>query len=317
VGGHHLTPRIALVINPGSGVGRGAHAARGVLSRLGTGASVRTLSGQPGEISARLVAESAAGAMDAVVVVGGDGTVHAAIQALAGGQTPLGVVPAGTGNDVAAMLGMPTDPLAAADALLTALVAGSVRRMDLGRTSAGRWWATVLCAGFDSAVNERANGMRWPRGPRRYDLAIAAELYRLHPRAFRLGLDAAAPLHCPATLIAVGNGPQYGGGKLITPHARLDSGRLHVTVVGPLSRRRLVRLAPTLPHAGHLGQPEVHTYEAGRVRLDAADTLAYADGERISVLPVSTECVPRALPVLVPVGGHGPGFGVVSADPDL
>jgi diacylglycerol kinase (ATP) len=317
VGGHHLTPRIALLVNPVSGLGRGARAAPGVVSRLRAGASVRTLSGHPAEVSARLAAESVAGEIEAVVVVGGDGTVHAAIQALAGGRTPLGVVPAGTGNDVAAMLGMPTDPLAAADALLTALVAGAVRRMDLGRTSTGRWWATVLCAGFDSAVNERANSMRWPRGPRRYDLAIAAELYRLQPRAFRLQLDAAEPLHCPATLIAVGNGPQYGGGKLMTPHARLDSGRFEVTVVGPLSRRRLVRLAPTLPHAGHLGEPEVHTYDASRVRLDAADTLAYADGERISPLPVSTECVPRALPVLVPVGAHGPGFGAGHTASDL
>jgi diacylglycerol kinase (ATP) len=245
--------------------------------------------------------------------LGGDGTVHMAIQALAGGQIPLGIVPAGTGNDVADMLGMPADPLSAADALLAALAAGSVRRIDLGRTSTGRWWATVLCAGFDSAVNERANSMRWPRGPRRYDLAIAAELYRLRPRVFGLELDAAEPVECPATLIAVGNGPQYGGGKLMTPHARLDSGSFEVTVVGPLSRRRLVRLAPTLPHAGHLGEPEVRIYEARRVRLDAPDTLAYADGERIAALPVSTACVPGALPVLVPLGALGHGFGA----PDL
>jgi diacylglycerol kinase (ATP) len=308
MGGHDLTPRIALVVNPESGVGRGARVASEVGARLRADATVETLSGHPAEVSARLAVTTLAGALDAVVVCGGDGTVHLAIQALAGGRTPLGIVPAGTGNDVADMLGMPADPLSAADALLTALAAGSVRRMDLGRTSTGRWWATVLCAGFDSAVNERANRMRWPRGPRRYDLAIAAELYRLRPRAFRLELDDGEPVECRATLVAVGNGPQYAGGKLMTPHARLDSGRFEVTVVGPLSRRRLVRLAPTLPHAGHLGEPEVRTYEARSVRFDAPDTLAYADGERITALPVSTACVPGALPVLVPVGALGSGW---------
>lgn len=292
-----------------SGVGRGARLAGEVAGRLRVGATVRTFSGHSPDASARLVADAVTEAVDAVIVLGGDGMVHLAIQALAGGETPLGIVPAGTGNDVADMLGMPADPLAAADALLAALAAESVRRIDLGRTASGRWWATVLCAGFDSGVNERANTMRWPRGPRRYDLAIAAELYRLRPRMFRLELDAGLPAECLATLVAVGNGPQYGGGKLITPHARLDSGRFEVTVIGPLSRRRLIRLAPTLPRAGHIGQPEVSTYQAGSVRLDAPATLAYADGERISALPVSTACVPGALPVLVPVGPLGHGFG--------
>jgi diacylglycerol kinase (ATP) len=315
VGGYDLTPRIALVVNPESGVGRGARVAREVVGRLQAGAIVQTLSGHSAEVAARLVAQAVAGAVDAVVVVGGDGTVHLAIQALAGGETPLGVVPAGTGNDVADMLGMPADPLGAADVLLAALAAGSVRRMDLGRTATGRWWATVLCAGFDSAFNERANSMRWPRGPHRYDLAIAAELYRLRPRTFRIELDTDEAVERPATLVAVGNGPQYGGGKLMTPHARLDSGRFEVTVVGPLSRRRLLRLAPTLPHAGHLGQPEVITYEARSVRLDAPDTLAYADGERIAALPVSTSCVPGALPVLVPVKSLGHGFGTTPIGP--
>lgn len=310
--GHNLTPRIALVVNPASGVGRGGRLTREVVSRLSAGATVRTLSGHSAEASSQLVADAMAQSVDAVVVLGGDGMVHAAIQALAGGETPLGIVPGGTGNDVAGVLGMPADPLAAADALLTALAARSVRRMDLGRTAAGRWWATVLCAGFDSAVNERANTMRWPRGPRRYDLAIAAELYRLRPRTFWLELDAEPPVECRATLVAVGNGPQYGGGKLMTPHARLDSGMFEVTVVGPLTRRRLVRLAPSLPRAGHIGQPEVITYEARSVRLDATDSLAYADGERIAPLPVSTACVPGALPVLVPVGAPGRGFGGTS-----
>lgn len=298
--------RIALVVNPASGVGRAGRLAASVAARLGAGASVQVHSGASAEESARLLTAVAA-ASDAVVVLGGDGIVHLALQALAGGDTPLGIIPAGTGNDTVDVLGLPHDPLAAADAVLAALDAGSVRRVDLGRTDAGRWWFTVLCAGFDSAVNERANRMRWPKGPRRYDVAIAAELARLEPRHFHLELDGTR-LELAATLVAVGNAPQYGGGKRITPDGRIDDGLFAVTVVGPVSRLTLVRLAPTLPHAGHIGHPAVSTYTARTVHLDAADTLAYADGERIAPLPVTVTCVPEALPVLVPPGATGPGF---------
>lgn len=299
MGGHDLSgPRIALIVNPVSGLGRGARVAAAVARRLEAQASVQVHAGASAAESAALLA-SVAGACDAVVVVGGDGIVHLALQALAEGRTPLGIIPAGTGNDTAAVLGYPADPLAAADAVLAALAAGSIRRVDLGRTADGRWWSTVLCAGFDSAVNERANRMRWPRGPRRYDLAIAAELLRLAPRRFRLRLDG-AELDLQATLVAVGNGPQYAGGKRITPAARLDSGSFAVTVVGAISRRTFVRLAPTLPRAGHLGHPAVSTYTAREITIDASATAAYADGEYLSALPVTTSCVPAALPVLVP-----------------
>jgi diacylglycerol kinase (ATP) len=257
--------------------------------------------------SAGLLA-AVAGEYEAVVVLGGDGMVHLALQALALGDTPLGIVAAGTGNDMIDVLGLPSDPMAAADAVLSALDTGSVRHIDLGRTEAGRWWATVLCAGFDSAVNERADRLRWPRGPHRYDVAILAELARLAPRPFRLELDDVI-LELPATLVAVGNAPQYGGGKRITPNARMDDGQLAVTVVGPVSRFTLARLAPTMPRAGHIGHPAVTTYTAQAVRLEAANTLAYADGERIGPLPLSTTCVAAALAVLVPPGTAGRAFG--------
>jgi diacylglycerol kinase (ATP) len=290
--------RIALIVNPASGVGRAARLAAAVADRLGAGASVQMHAGSSPDESADLLA-AVAGVCDAVVVLGGDGMVHLALQALALGDTPLGIIPAGTGNDIADVLGLPADPLAAADAVLAALEARSVRRLDLGRTEGGRWWATVLCAGFDSAVNERANRMRWPRGPRRYDIAIAAEMLRLAPRPFTVTLDG-QPLDVSATLVAVGNGPQYGGGKRITPDGRMDNGKFAVTVVGPVSRLTLARLAPTMPRAGHIGHPAVTTYTARSVSMSAPDTLAYADGERVADLPVSTTCVPAALPVLVP-----------------
>ena len=308
-------PRIALVVNPASN--KGAASAVGVMiaQHLGSAAEVRVFSGTSQAESVALLDQARRGA-DAVLVCGGDGIAHLAANALAEGDVPLGIVPAGSGNDAAAALGIPTSPLAAADALLAALLAGSVVRVDLGHTeaapvapgAAGRWWLTMLYGGFDSDVNERANRMRWPNGPRRYDVAIGLELLRLKPRLVRLILDDGTDLEMPVTLVAVGNGPQYGGGKLITPDAKMDDGVFDVTVVGPVSRLTLAKLAPSLPRAGHIGHPAITRYRAKELSFAGAGVIAYADGERISELPVRTRCVPAALPVLVPVGPTPPGL---------
>ena len=182
----------------------------------------------------RQAAEAVAAGTGAVVAVGGDGTAHAALQAVAGTTTPLAVVPAGTGNDLALALGIPRDPVAAARAAAEDLVAGDVRTIDAGRTG-DRWWATVLCCGFDSAVTDRANRLRWPRGRRRYDVAILAELARLRPRELVLVLDGESQT-LPVTLVAVGNTSWYGGGMKVCPGADPADGLFDVTVVGPLTR---------------------------------------------------------------------------------
>ena len=290
--------RVALIVNPASGVGRAARVAQAVAERLGAVATVQIHQASSPQGSQELVAAVAA-SCDAVVVLGGDGIVHLAAQSLAQTGVPLGIVAAGTGNDVADTLGLPADPLAGADAVVAALDAGTSRRLDLGRTEEGRWWVTVLCAGFDSAVTERANRLRWPKGPRRYDVAIAAELLRLAPRPFRLEFDG-VELDQPAMLVAIGNGPQYGGGKQICAGARMDDGTFLVTVVAPVGLLTFARIAPTMATAGHLGHPAVTQHVARRVTVFAPDTPGYADGERLGPLPLTTECVPGALTVLVP-----------------
>lgn len=318
-------PRISLVVNPAANKGSAASVAGRVAERLGRAADVRVLVGGSEAESVSLLAR-AAERSEAVIVCGGDGIAHLAANALAGGGVPLGIIPAGSGNDTATALGVPADPVAAAEALLAALLAGSVARIDLGHCEAagiaseeersaehgyphanGRWWLTMCYGGFDSAVNERANRLRWPAGPRRYDVAIGIELLRLRARQVRLGLDG-AELDLPVTLVAIGNGPQYGGGKLMTPAAKMDDGVFDVTVVGPVSRATLARLAPTLPRAGHLGHPAVQQYRAKEVTLAGDGVIAYADGERVAALPIRTRCVPSALPVLVPLGSVPPGL---------
>ncbi len=294
--------RVTLLVNPAANTGRAGRLSAAVAGRLARAGTVRVVMAESVAGTARLAHQAVADS-DALVVLGGDGTVHQVLPALAQTGLPLGIIPAGTGNDGAVSLGLPTDPVAAADAIAAALGDGGVRTVDLGRaeTATGpTWWLTVLCAGFDSAVNERANAMHWPRGPRRYDLAIAIEAIRLGPRRYTLILDGAEHV-LDATIVTVCNTPRYGGGKLIAPDARLDDGVFEVCVIAPVSRRTLARLAPKLDRGGHVGHPAVTFHQARRVRVEA-DRLAYADGERIGVLPVETECVPAALNVLAPPG---------------
>jgi diacylglycerol kinase (ATP) len=301
-------PRIALVVNPAAGVHSAADVTPAVVRCLSEGASVTVL-GAAGPAEARAVVRDAKTSHDAVFSLGGDGTAHVVLQELAGGAVPIGVIPAGTGNDMAAVLGVPADPVSAAAALLDALRAGSVTRVDLGRTESTngpRWWFTVLCTGFDSAVNETANRLRWPRGPHRYDVAIAMEAVRLKPRRYRLVRDGQVE-ELDATMISVGNAPQYGGGKLIVPHARLDDGKLTICIVGPITRRTLARLAPRLDVGGHIGHPAVRIETATEVVVES-DTVGWADGERIGPLPLTSRAEEAALPVLVPAGARVKGL---------
>ena len=303
---------IAVLANRTAGKGRSAYLFDEVLARLGRdGAQVIPLTAHDTASARAAAAEAVGGGVDALVACGGDGTVHVAVQAVAGTGTPLGIVPAGTGNDFADAVGVPADPLAAADAVATALASGTSRAVDAVRTSHGQpddrgWWSTILCAGFDSAVNERANRMRWPRGPRRYDLAILAELFRLRPHAFTLELDG-EPWSGPAVLVAVGNCPSYGGGMRMCPAADPTDGLLDVTIVGSVSRSTLIRVKPRLYEGTHVDHPLVTTARAATVTLTAPGVGAYADGEPLGPLPITMACVPGALRLLLPSGPVRPG----------
>jgi diacylglycerol kinase (ATP) len=295
---------IALVINPLAGRGRAAAAVRPMVTRLeALGAEVTVLIGKDRSESLELCIRAVAEGASALVAAGGDGMVHLALQAVAGTQTPLGIIPMGTGNDFARCLGVPIDIEAAADVIASRVAWGRARSVDAVRaTGSGRrmeWWACVLGAGFDSAVNERANRMRWPRGPRRYDLAIFAELASLRPHKFVLDVDGHRE-ELAATFVAVGNAPAYGGGMRIAPTADLTDGKLDVTVVGPISRLDLIRFKPKVYAGRHVEHPAVSTRRGTVVRMAGAGLVAYADGERLGDLPVTSECVPGALRVFVP-----------------
>jgi diacylglycerol kinase (ATP) len=288
---------VAVLVSPAAGRGRAASLAVQVLEAFReVGFAPELLpAASAAEAEAQAAAAVAAGTR-AVVAVGGDGTQHAALQAVAGTSTPLAPVPAGTGNDLVLALGVPRDPVAAARAAAEDLKAGGTRTVDLGRTG-NRWWATVLCCGFDSAVTDRANRLRWPRGRRRYDVAVLAELARLRPRELTLVLDGESQT-LPITMVAVGNTAWYGGGMRICPGADPADGLFDVTVVGAISRLQLMRTKPRLTSGTHVDHPAVSVFRASRVELSSPGVTTYADGEPVAPLPAVAECVPGALNVL-------------------
>ena len=288
---------VAVLVSAAAGRGRARALGDTVLRELRAASlTPRVLAATTGaEAEAQARGAVAAGAA-AVVAVGGDGTAHAALQAVAGTGTPLGLVAAGTGNDLALALGVPADPAAAVRALAADLRAGETRSLDAGRVG-DRWWATVLCCGFDSAVTDRANRLRWPRGRRRYDLAVLVELARLRPYEITLGLHGEVRT-VPATMIAVGNTAWYGGGLPVCPGADPADGLFDVTVVGPLTRRGLIRARPKLADGSHVDSPSVSVFRAARVELACPGVTTWADGEPVAPLPVVAECVPGALTVI-------------------
>jgi diacylglycerol kinase (ATP) len=293
---------IAVLANPSAGRGRHRDLLPGVVRSLGAaGHPVRVLTAATGAEATEACVAAVEGGAAALVAVGGDGTVHRALQAVAATEVPFGVVPAGTGNDFAAGTGVPADGLAAAAAIAGALRDGRDHRIDLARMTGAdgdqRWFGAVLAAGFDAIVNERANRMRWPRGPRRYDLAILLELARARPRVYALDLDG-ADHGFEGMLVAVGNCASYGGGMRILPGADPADGLLDVVIAAPLGRAALVRLKPMLRRGTHIHDSRVTTFRAKKVKLHAEGIIGYADGERIGPLPLEISCVPGAIRLL-------------------
>lgn len=285
---------VVVLTNPTAGMGRGARVRDTASARLeAAGWRLRHISGRDADEALDLALKAVAEGPDALVACGGDGLVNLAVQALAGSAVPLGVLPAGTGNDVARMLGVPRDdPAAAAGHLL----AWRPRPMDLARIG-DRYFATVLAAGFDAVVNERANGMTWPRGQMRYNLATLAELRTFEPLHYVLDLDGETRT-LDAMLVAVGNGPSFGGGLRITEGALVDDGLLDVVLIKPMSRGGLVRTYPKLFNGTHVHHPQYERHRVRRVTVASAGIVGYADGERFGPLPLTVECAPRAVQVL-------------------
>src|ERR1700736_735051 len=304
---HREIGRVTALTNPASGHGNARRAAEKAIERLQQrGIDVVAIVGSDAEHARRLLQAAVEKGTDAVVVTGGDGVISDVLQVLACTEIPLGIIPAGTGNDHAREFGLPTkDPVAAADVVAD----GWTETVDLGmirdRTGATKWFGTVAAAGFDSLVTDRANRMRWPRGRMRYNLAMLAELSQLKLLPFRLMLDGRDEIVTDLTLAAFGNTRSYGGGILICPNADPTDGQLEITMVHSASRTRLIRLFPTVYKGTHVNLDEVTTARATSFDVDSPGINAYADGEYACALPAEISAVSGALRILRPNRLHG------------
>lgn len=300
---------LGLVVNPTSGHGRG-HAAgmQAHAGLVGAGHEVVDLSAPTLARATDAARTASLVGLDALVVVGGDGMTHLGVNVVAGTPVPLGIVAAGSGNDIARCLGLPVHDVPASLTAIEHGLAEGPRRIDAATVGAPgqaavEWFAGVLSAGIDAAVNARANRLRFPPGTARYVRALIGELAAFRPYGYRVAWDSGTWEHA-GTLVAAANVRDFGGGMRIAPDADLEDGLLELVTGGALSRTQVVRLFPSLFTGTHVRDPAVRVVRTARVLIEPAAAwgphppVAFADGERIGPLPLEAKVVPGALLVL-------------------
>jgi YegS/Rv2252/BmrU family lipid kinase len=229
------------------------------------------------------------------VVVSGDGLVGAVGGAMAGSETPLGIVPGGRGNDLARVLGIPDDPLAA----VAILAAGESRRIDVGEAN-GKRFLGIVSVGFDSECNRLANEVKIVRSNLVYVYSLFRTLLTWKPARFTIRSESQR-IRTSGYSISVANNSTFGGGMRIAPEAKLDDGLLDVITVGEVGKLRFVANLRKVFNGTHLDDEQVRMSRASRVEITASRPFpVYADGEHLTDLPVSVRVLPRALSVLAP-----------------
>ena len=248
------------------------------------------------------VCEAVHGGTTQLIVAGGDGSIHEAVNGImeGGGGAALGVVPVGTGNDFAKASGIPLD-WEAATTLLARRIADDAgpRNIDLGRMNE-RWFANGAGIGLDARVTQIARSYRWPIG----DLVYLAAIFHAMVDGIATPeiLIEADELHWdgPLTLANVSNGPWVGGMFHIAPMAKNEDGILELLIAAPVTRRRILQLLPKLMRGSHMDETEIVHASVRRVKVSASAAVpSHLDGE---VQPLQShfeiEVLPGALRLL-------------------
>ena len=310
-------PRAPLVIvNPIAGNGR----AHRLVPRLTTWLAANHPNARLIETDQRGHAEHLAGAAreqahDRVIVVGGDGTVQEVVNGLmaageqVGERPSLGLIPAGSGNDLSRDLHLPLEPMAS----LASALGEAERVIDVARADdeRGRVRHFVVAGGvgFDAQVAHVMFGHKlpWQKGRIGYFLSTFVELMRFRNRRLELTTqsgDGDVRSSHVSLLIAFANGPYLGGGMKICPEADPSDGLLDLCIAGDLSRLEALRLLPGIYKGAHVGHPKVRFVRARAIRFDGdADTPVHLDGEPFGHVPVTVEVLPAALRVAVAASG--------------
>ncbi len=289
-----MPSRALFLVNPrargGAGVA-GKIAAR--LGGLGLGLVV-----EPTEDPSRLpeLIRRHQGQIDRVIVGGGDGTLNAAAQVLAGSSLPLGIIPLGTANNLARTLGIPSDP----EGACALIAAGHRRRIDLGWVN-GRYFCTTASIGLSVQITEELSPevkRRW--GPLAYVLTAVRVIRRSHPFRAEISWEGGAR-RTRTVQIVVGNGRYYGAALAVAPDARIDDARLDLYSLEVDHWWQLLRLAPSLKRGTHVHRGEVEAIRAEAFEIRTRRPLPIdLDGEIGAETPATLRVVPRALEVFVP-----------------
>jgi diacylglycerol kinase (ATP) len=279
-----------VAINPSSGHGKGAAFGERVTDYLSAKkAPYRVFSAQSAsQLRNEIEIALDVGKYQGVISVGGDGLAHLLLQLAVPRSIPFAIIPAGTGNDIVRTLGWSLTDI---NGYLDQVISTDPQSIDLGNVDS-EWFAAILSTGFDSVVNERANSLKWPKGPQRYNAAIALELPKFQPIEYEITMDS-VKMTTKAMLIAVGNGRSYGGGMLVCPHAQINDGLFDVMILEPVTKVEFLKVFPKVFSGSHISHPAVKTFRTQKISI-VADAVAYADGERIGLAPVSAECIASA-----------------------
>jgi diacylglycerol kinase (ATP) len=281
-----------IIVNPTAGSGRAAKLVPWIAERLSPRPDVELhVTRRRGEAE-ELAARAAADGCDRLVAVGGDGTIQEVVNGIlgAGGRSTLGIVPVGAGNDLARSLALPTDPVEA----WTVALGRVTREIDAALATNGegrrRWFASAGGIGFDAQVAAAMSTRRgWQSGRAGYLLTTLTELRRFDNRRLRIVLDG-EEIERRALLVAIANGPYYGGGMRIAPDAAPDDGWLDLCIVGDVSRMTAIRELPNLYRGTHVGNPAVSVHRARRVEISGEGTThAHLDGEPFGTIPLTVE----------------------------
>jgi len=289
--------RIIILVNPNAGRGKARlvlHEAIEVIRRKGIDADVQE--SRDAQHLLALARQAAAEKPDAVVSLGGDGTQHYVLNGIMGSEIPLGIIPCGSGNDLAKGLGIPIQTRAAAEVLSAA----HTRRVDLGRVG-NTVFSCIAGAGFDSVVTRYANErVRRLKGSLAYAWSILRSLENYRPEPLDIISDVQR-FSGEVIFAVVGNNVSYGGGIHLTPRARLDDGLLDVCIVPYIGKLELLRWVPSAYRGQHLKHPRIIYFQTPKVSLNSPSRLElFGDGEFMQELPATIENLPRALEVILP-----------------
>ncbi len=291
--------RLRLLVNPAAGKGK----ARRRLTKLLRYLEARRLdfdcrlSEGPGHLT-DLARELSLrrGGQDIPVVCGGDGSVNEVINGLDASSPPLGILPCGSGDDIARNLGIPRGIPEACDVILN----GRVRTLDLVRAG-NRRFLSIGGAGIDSEVTRRANSSRLALpGPALYSWAVILALLSFRPRHFTITADD-WKYEGRLMFAAVANAPVYGGGMRLSPESVMDDGRMEICIVEAMGKLELLGNFPKIFRGTHLAHPKFRVLQARRALIESSEAADfYADGEFHQRLPVEVVLEPAALSVMTP-----------------